>query len=169
MMLREALMGTAAGAVGTVALNITTWGDVAFRGRPPSRVPAQVASTLARGAGIDLAMGLENAPDKLEHRKTGLGMLMGYLVGLGIGTIYGILHPHLGDISKPVAGAAIGATAMAASDVPSILLGVTKPSEWGIAGWLADIIPHYLYGLFTAIAYDAFMHRDGLLNRLLSR
>ncbi|CCF84881.1 membrane hypothetical protein [Nitrolancea hollandica Lb] len=169
MILREALMGTAAGAVGTVALNITTWGDMAFRGRPPSRVPAQVAGALARGAGIDLAIGLDNAPEKLEHRKTGLGMLMGYLVGLGIGAIYGILRQHLGDISKPVAGAVIGAAAMAASDVPSILLGVTKPSEWGITGWLADIVPHYLYGLFTAIAYDAFMHRGGFLGRLLSR
>jgi hypothetical protein len=168
MMLREALMGTAAGAVGTVALNITTWSDMAFRGRPPSQLPAQVAGTLARGAGIDLAMGLENAPDKLEHRKTGLGMLMGYLVGLGTGTIYGILRPHLGNISTPVAGAAIGATAMAASDVPSILLGLTTPSEWGIAGWLADIIPHYLYGLFTAITYDAFMRQEGFLGRLLS-
>lgn len=167
MMLREALMGTAAGAVGTVALNITTWGDVALRGRPTSRLPAQVASTLARDARIDLAKGLADSPDKLENRKTGLGMLMGYLVGLGIGTIYGIIRPHLGNISKPVAGAVIGATAMAASDAPSILFGLTKPSEWGIAGWLADIIPHYLYGLFTAIAYDAFTHREGFLDRFL--
>lgn len=168
MTLRRALMGTAAGAVGTVALNITSWGDMALRGRPSSQVPAQVAATLARNAGIDLSRGLADSPDKLEHRKTGLGMLMGYLVGLGIGTVYGILRPHLGGVSKPVAGAVIGATAMAASDAPSILLGVTKPSEWGIAGWLADIVPHYLYGLFTAIAYDAFTHRKGLLSRLLS-
>lgn len=159
-------MGTAAGAVGTTALNITTWGDMALRGRPASRIPAEMAGTLARDAGIDLTMGLDDSPAKLEHRKTGLGMLMGYLTGLGIGTIYGIIRPHLGNISKPVEGAIIGAAAMAASDAPSILLGLTKPSNWGFSGWLEDIIPHYLYGLFTAIAYDAFTHRKGLLGRL---
>jgi hypothetical protein len=131
---RQALMGTAAGAIGTTALNITAWGDMALRGRPPSQVPAEVAGTLAHDAGIDLAMGLGDAPDKLTHRKTGLGMLLSYLVGLGVGTVYGLIRPRLGNISKPVAGAAIGAAAMAASDAPSIILGVTKPSEWGVAG-----------------------------------
>ena len=167
MNLRQALMGTAAGTIGTRALNITTRGDMALRGRPPSQVPAEVAGALARDVGIDLAMGLGGAPDKLTHRKTGPGMLLGYLVGLGVGTVYGLIRPRLGNISKPVAGGAIGAAAMATSDAPSIILGVTKPSEWGVAGWLADIIPHYLYGLVTAIAFKAFTHRQGLLVRLL--
>ncbi len=41
-MLRQALMGTAAGAVGTVALNITTYVDMALRARPSSEVPAKI-------------------------------------------------------------------------------------------------------------------------------
>ena len=45
-MLRETLTGTAAGAVGTVALNVTTYADMAIRGRPPSSVPAEVAGKL---------------------------------------------------------------------------------------------------------------------------
>ena len=45
---------------------------------------------------------------------------------------------------------------------------MTNPSEWGVAGWLAHIIPLYLYGLFTAIAFDAFTHWQGLLVRRLN-
>jgi hypothetical protein len=38
-MLRHLLMGTAAGTVGTVALNVATYADMAIRGRP--RVASQ--------------------------------------------------------------------------------------------------------------------------------
>jgi hypothetical protein len=39
-MLEEALWGAAAGAVGTVALDVSTYVDMAVRGRPASEVPA---------------------------------------------------------------------------------------------------------------------------------
>jgi hypothetical protein len=45
---------------------------------------------------------------------------------------------------------------MAASDVPAVRLGVTNPKEWGLSGWVADIVPHVMYGLITAVAFDAF-------------
>ena len=38
-MLRGALFGVVAGAMGTVALNIATYADMAIRGRPPSSAP----------------------------------------------------------------------------------------------------------------------------------
>ena len=53
-MLREVLLGTAAGAVGTAALNAATYTDMAVRARPPSSVPAEVAGKLAEKAGVDL-------------------------------------------------------------------------------------------------------------------
>ncbi len=54
-MLREALIGTVAGAVGTVALNGTTYADMAVRGRPASSVPDQVVGKLIDKVGIDLS------------------------------------------------------------------------------------------------------------------
>ena len=54
-MLGEALLGTAAGAIGTVALNAVTYGDMLVRGRPASSVPSQVAGQMVEKAGIDLS------------------------------------------------------------------------------------------------------------------
>ncbi len=151
-MLREVLMGTAAGAVGTVALNVTTYADMALRGRPSSSVPSQVAGKLAGKVGIDLSGEDETA----QNRKSGLGALSGYAVGLGIGSGYGLVRPLLGDVSVPGAGAVLGLAAMAGSDVPATALGITDPSEWSSSSWASDIVPHLAYGLITAVAYESF-------------
>jgi hypothetical protein len=92
---RGVLVGVAAGAVGTVALNVTTYADMALRGRPASSAPAQVAGKLAGKAGIDLSGEHETA----QNRKSWLGALSGYAVGLGVGTAYGLIRPLLGDVS----------------------------------------------------------------------
>jgi hypothetical protein len=154
-MMREALMGAAAGAVGTVALNVSTYADMAIRGRPSSSVPAQVAGKLAGKVGIDLSSEGSDG-EAAENRKSGLGALSGYVVGLGVGTAYGVIRPHLGDVSKPLAGACLGLAAMAGSDVPATALGVTDPRKWGAGSWASDIVPHLAYGLLTAAAYDFF-------------
>lgn len=148
-MLREVLMGTAAGAVGTVALNAATYADMAVRARPSSSVPAEVAGTLAERAGVDLG-----SDEAEQNRKSGLGALSGYVVGLGVGTAYGLVRPHLGDVSKTRAGVVLGLAAMAGSDVPATALGVTDPTTWGLDSWASDIVPHLAYGLATALAYD---------------
>jgi len=44
---------------------------------------------------------------------------------------------------------------MAASDVPLIALRATDPKTWGFSGWVADIIPHLIYGLVTVTTYEA--------------
>ncbi len=154
-MLRQVLMGTAAGAVGTVALNVTTYADMALRGRPSSSVPAQVAGKLAGKAGIDLS----GEGETTQNRKSGLGALSGYAVGLGVGTAYGLVRPLLGDVSVPRAGVVLGLAAMAGSDVPSAALGVTNPAEWGANAWISDVVPHLAYGLVTAAAHEAFRGR----------
>src|SRR5438067_2422237 len=46
-MVRGILVGTLAGAAGTVALNIVTYADIALRGRPASEAPAKVAEMVA--------------------------------------------------------------------------------------------------------------------------
>ncbi len=151
-MLRQVLMGTAAGAVGTVALNVTTYADMALRGRPSSSVPAQVAGKLAGKAGIDLS----GEGETTQNRKSGLGALSGYAVGLGVGTAYGLVRPLLGDVSVPRAGVVLGLAAMAGSDVPATVLGVTDPTKWGFGSWASDVVPHLAYGLVTAVACEAF-------------
>jgi hypothetical protein len=88
--LRSALVGAAAGAVGTAALNITTYADMASRGRPSSETPAKLVQNVAASAGIEpLAAEGETA----KNRRSGVGALLGYLNGLGLGAVYGALRP----------------------------------------------------------------------------
>ena len=128
--LRDVLVGAAAGAVGTVALNATTYADMVVRARPPSSVPSEVAGELAGKAGIDLSGSDGDAT--AENRKSGLGALLGIGTGVGVGTAYGLVRPHLGrSVSIPSAAVALGLAAMAGSDVPAASLGVTDPTQWG--------------------------------------
>jgi hypothetical protein len=156
-MLGEALLGTAAGAVGTVALNAVTYDDMMVRGRPASSVPSQVAGQLIEKAGIDLStQSEEQGGPTAQNRQSGLGALQGFAVGLGIGAVYGLVRrPSLGDVSKVRAGTVLCLAAMVASDGPAVALGVTDPRQWDLNSWLSDIVPHLAYGLATALSYDA--------------
>jgi len=100
-MLNAVLSGVAAGAVGTAALNVATYVDVLVRGRPESQVPAEVAEKIAAGAGIDLGGGdgtptsddqQKQRQQTAQNRKSGLGALMGYGTGLGVGAAYGVIR-----------------------------------------------------------------------------
>lgn len=156
-MIREALIGAAAGAVGTVALNVTTYTDMAIRGRPASSVPSQAAGRLADKMGIDLsAEGEEQDGPTAQNRQSGLGALQGYVVGLGLGTAYGIVRPHLGDVSIPLAGLGLALAAMAGSVAPTAALGVVDPTTWPASTWAMDLGFHLPYGVVTAVAYEAF-------------
>ncbi|MDP8930850.1 MAG: hypothetical protein M3O70_20345 [Actinomycetota bacterium] len=159
-MLREMLLGASAGALGTVALNVTTYLDMFLRARPASTVPARTAGHLAEKAKIDLAPGQHEGEDTLQNRTQGLGALLGYVTGLGVGAAYGLLRSGL-SVSKPIASLLLGAAAMAGSDVPATALGVTNPKQWGAKSWVSDIVPHMAYGTVTAMAYDALSTSDG--------
>jgi hypothetical protein len=154
-MIRTVLMGTAAGAVGTVALNVATYADMAIRGRPSSSMPGEMVGTLAQKVGVDLSGDGED-DEQAQNRKSGLGALSGYVVGLGVGTAYGLLHLGGRDVPVPVAAIGLSAVAMAGSDVPLTALGLTNPAKWPASSWASDIIPHLAYGLFAAVAFDAF-------------
>lgn len=162
-MVGRTLRGIAAGATGTAALNIATYVDMVMRGRPSSQVPAKVAGALTQSVGMPLqaeANGKESVSHdeqtKAKHRLSGLGALMGYGTGLGIGALYGLARPMLRRLPLPLAGLAMGAAAMAGSDVLATITKATNPKAWRAAGWAADIIPHAIYGLVTVLTYEAY-------------
>jgi len=149
---RSVLAGTAAGAVGTAALNIATYADIAWRGRPASDTPSKLVKNVASEAGIaPLAADGEAA----DNRRSGTGALLGYVNGLGVGAVYGALRPALRWVPLPIAAILVGAAVMALSDVPAAKAGATDPATWGIEGWVADIVPHALYGLALTMTFDA--------------
>jgi len=159
-MFRQVLIGITAGAAGTVALNVATYLDMAIRGRPSSDVPAQTAEKIAVGVGLSLEGSAPPADPKErqaqeESRTQGLGALMGYVAGLGVGALYGVIRLRLEEVPLLISTLALGAAAMAAGDVPPIALGLTDPRTWGRTGWIADVVPHLAYGLVAAITYEA--------------
>jgi hypothetical protein len=155
---RSLLVGTAAGAVGTAALNMVTSADMASRGRPSSDTPAKLVKNVAASAGFEpLAADDETA----QNRRSGLGSLLGYVNGIGVGAAYGAIRPAVrGRVPLLVAALVAGGVAMALSDVPATKSGATDPKTWGAEGWIADIVPHALYGLALAFAFDA-LAEDG--------
>lgn len=161
-MLQDALTGVMAGALGTVALNISTYADMAMRGRPSSSAPSKMVHVLADKVNIPLSSkGVGANDEKAQHRESGLGALLGYVNGLGVGALYGLIRSQLDeDVSLPLAAVLVGATAMVASDVPLVSLGLTNPKKWGVSGWASDAIPHLIYGLVTAFAYEALVNEE---------
>jgi hypothetical protein len=149
-MLERVAHGLVAGAVGTTALNVVTYLDMALRGRPSSSVPAQSAERLAGQAGIDLG-----ADESAQARKEGLGALLGYLTGLTAGAVLGVLAPVARRLPVAVAGPAIGLGVMAATDGANAALGTSDPTTWSAPDWASDVVPHLAYGVAAVWALDA--------------
>ena len=142
--------GLAAGAVGTTALNVLTYADMALRGRPPSEVPKQDVEKLAENARLDLGSG-----EDADQRKEGIAALMGYVTGLSIGAVAGLAGPVIRRLPQPLAATAVGLGAMAATDGASAALGVTDPRTWSATDWISDVVPHLAYGAATVATYRA--------------
>lgn len=153
------LLGAVAGAAGTMALDMATYADMAARGRASSTTPSEVIRRIADRAGIaSLSKPDDEADERTQHRRSGLGALSGYAIGLSIGAAYGAARPLLARAPAAAKALALGALAMAASDVPAAKLHATDPKTWGTGGWLADIVPHLAYGLVTVAVFDAISH-----------
>jgi hypothetical protein len=60
-----------------------------------------------------------------------------------------MLRSQFGETPILLAGTLVGLTTMAASDFPLVTLLVSNPKTWGVSGWLADLIPHLIYGIVT--------------------
>jgi molybdopterin-binding protein len=164
-MMRSVLVGTAAGAVGTAALNIVTYGDMALRGRPSSDVPSTLVKNLATSARIEPL----TADDETgQNRRSGVAALLGYVDGLGVGVLYGAVRPVVRRRIPVALGALVaGAAAMAMSDVLAVRSGATDPKTWGASGWVADIVPHAIFGLAVALTFDVL--DDGKRREAASR
>ena len=155
-MLRDVLKGLLAGAAGTVALNIATYADMALRGRSSSNGPSKMMSIIASMVHLPLSSQEVGAEDQTaQNRESGLGALLGYINGLGTGVVYSLLRPQRDEVPLPLASTLVGLAAMAASDVPLVMLKVSDPKTWGVSGWLSDLIPHLIYGFVTVGAYEA--------------
>ncbi len=155
-MLKDTLLGVVAGAAGTVVLNVATYVDMAARGRSSSSAPSKMVEIVANKAGLSLsAHGKGSQDETAQNRESGLGALLGYVNGLGVGVVYGLLRSQLDELPLPLAGIGVGLLAMAASDVPLVALKVSDPKTWGVSGWAADLIPHIIYGLVTVATFEA--------------
>jgi len=155
-LLRDAFRGVVAGAMGTAALNIATYADMAIRGRPSSNAPSKMVSTLANTLHLPLSVQGDNDNDQAaQNRESGLGALLGFVNGLGTGAAYGLVRSQLDDLPVPLAAIVVGLTAMAASDLPLVAARASNPKTWGVSGWLADLVPHLIYGFVTVATYEA--------------
>ncbi len=89
-------------------------------------------------------------------RRQGLGPLAGTAVGVAVGAAAGALHQALArrarSLPAPLGITLIGAAAMALSDIPLKLLGISDPASWSAQDWASDAVPHLVYG---AITYSA--------------
>lgn len=150
--MRGMILGAVAGAAGTMALDMVSYGDMAMRGRQSSDLPAEVVRRLAERAGnAALAVPDADASETTKARRTALGSLSGYAIGISIGALYGaVARGTWAKNGLLVRTLALGAIAMAASDVPAALLGATNLKEWSATSWISDILPHAAYGLATA-------------------
>ena len=146
-------LGVVAGAVGTIALNITTYADMVARARPSSETPSKMAGVLADKAGIDLSGG--EGEETAQHRRQGIGALLGYVTGIGVGVVYGALDRGEKRWPVPIAGALLGLAAMAGSDLPIAGTGISDPTEWSASDWASDLVPHLIYGFVAATVYAA--------------
>lgn len=146
-----------AGAAGTTALNAATYLDMAIRGRPPSQAAEETVRRLAGRAKVGLGQ-----DERAANRRSGLGPLLGYLVGIGTSVVFGAV---VGERRLPAAAAAgvLGAAAMTAADAPLTALRVSDPRTWSRADWAADIVPHLVYGVVTAAVWHRLTgtHRRG--------
>ncbi|MGW0084618.1 hypothetical protein [Streptomyces sp. NPDC003393] len=142
--------GLLAGAAGTLALDVVSYGDILLRGRSASGLPAQVADRLADRAQVPLGEGEEK-----DNRAQAVGALLGYVNGVGTGVAYGLLRHRRPALPTGAAGPLLAVAAMAGSIAPAAALGLTDPTSWDLISWVSDVVPHLAYGLTTAAAYRA--------------
>jgi len=170
-MANRIVAGAIAGAAGVLALNAAGYLDMLVRGRPASDMPARVAGKLADEIGVPLDFDSEDDADAVDdegadeaddldadapaNRREAIGALLGMANGIGIGIAYGIVRLILPRPPAWLAGTALGAAAMAASDYPATRLGLTEPRDWSAVDWVSDVLPHMAFGIVTAVAFEA--------------
>ena len=148
--LHLALLGAAAGAAGTTALNAVTYVDMAVRGRPSSSTPETTVERLSETTGIPIP----GDEDTRQNRVSGLGPLTGLLAGVGVGALLGVARARgwRPGLAAGTAAATVGA--LVGTNGPMTVLGVTDPRDWPVSSWVADVVPHLAYGAVTAVVLE---------------
>lgn len=85
-----------------------------------------------------------------RNRRQGLGPLLGLAAGVGAGAVVGAVRGAGWRPSLPAGAVAAALIAMVAGSGPIILLGVSDARSWSGKDWLADLVPHAVYGMVTA-------------------
>ena len=144
--LQLALLGAAAGAAGTTALNAVSYVDMAVRGRPTSSTPEKTVEALSDKTGIPVP----GEGEAEQNRVSGLGPLTGLLAGVGIGAALGVARAAGWRPSLAAGTTAATLGALVGTNGPMTLLGVTDPRTWPAKAWVVDFVPHVAYGWVTA-------------------
>lgn len=150
-MRRMLVLGAAAGASGTTALNTATYLDMAVRGRPTSSTPEDTVEGLADVTGATVPGDDHSRPNRLS----GLGALTGIAAGVGVGALYGLVRSAGWRPGVLVGTIATTLAVEVASNGPMAALGVTDPRTWPASSWAADLGPHLAYGAVTAAVMAA--------------
>ncbi|MER7335321.1 MULTISPECIES: hypothetical protein [unclassified Micromonospora] len=140
--------GAIAGAVGSAALNMVSYLDMVLRARSASSTPESTAGRLADLAHVDLG-----PEDRAVNRRSGLGPLLGYGMGIAAGVAYAVLARGR-RMPLPLATGVLGGGVMTMSDGSMTLLGITDPRRWGRTDWVSDIVPHLAYGMAAAATWN---------------
>jgi hypothetical protein len=118
-----------------------------------------VAGALAERAGVELAAGGSDS-EPAGNRRSGLGALFGYGVGLGVGAAYGLLRSLP---ARPVPGPRPPASAWRRWPPATC-----RPPRWGdrpahLGRRRLGVrpAPHLAYGLATATVYEALAGPGG--------
>jgi len=147
--------GLLAGAAGTVALDLFSYGDMLVRGRVASTLPSTVVQKLATRLGWGTCANADD--DAAKNRRSSAGALLGYGVGLGAGVGYALVRPTFeGWLTWPVAGVILGAATLVASEGSATALGATDWRTWSAADWISDVVPRTLYGMTAAWVVESF-------------
>ncbi|MBA3990292.1 MAG: hypothetical protein H0X54_04555 [Propionibacteriales bacterium] len=152
-MFKRLLLGAAAGAAGTTALNAVTYADMAWRARPASSTPEDTVEKLSDAVGVEVP----GDGDDRANRLSALGALSGLVSGVGVGAAYGLLDA-VGLRPNRAGGALlVAAGAMVGTNGPMFALQVTDPTSWSVADWVTDVVPHLAYGAVVAATYAALV------------
>lgn len=139
-----------AGAVGTLALDVVSYGDMLVQGRAASVLPAEAAARVAEQAGI--ALGPADDP-RTANRRAAFGAILGYTTGVAVGAVLGAAWRFRKPASSTRRGLTAAGVAMVAANGPMVAQGLTDPRTWGVKGWVSDVVPHVAYGVATAATY----------------
>ncbi|WP_433282395.1 hypothetical protein ACQPZA_17675 [Pseudonocardia xinjiangensis] len=122
--------GAVAGAAGTTARGATTYLGGAVRGR---------------------AAGPETLRNPWERTGTlsAAGPLAATATGVAIGSAAGVLRAAGLRLPTVIGGPLLGLAAMAAAGGPLTAWRISDPRTWSTTDWVADVVPHLVYGVAT--------------------